>query len=298
MFRTGLRLVALLALMAVVCMPRLVMAQVGFDPRYETMARLAKPITVDFKDARLGDVMEFLQTVSQVDIEPMWIDDQYTDGLDKDQSVSVAARNIAVLSVIERVLDKVQTDFDGNTWQLSDTGALEVGPKSRLNKEKRLQIYDIQDLLFQVNNYAEVPQLDLDAAIQQGGQGGGGGGGSIFEDNSNDTATQPSQEDQAKQLIDIIIEFVEPEQWRDNGGDGGTITYYRGTFLIRAPDYIHRQLGGYSFWPGTLARTASARADQYARAEARAEKALRDEAAQTRATRTAQPESAESPAQK
>lgn len=278
MFRTGLKLVALLAVVGVTLVPRWAMAQAA-DPRYQTMERLAKPITVDFKDARLADVFEFLSTVSQVEIEPMWVNDQFTNGLDKDATVSVSAKSVPVLSVIERVLDKVQTDFDSNTWQFSETGAVEVGPKSRLNREKTLKIYDIHDLLFQVKEYAEVPQLDLDAAIQQGGQGGGGGGGgSIFQDNQDSNANLPSQEDQAQQIIDLITEFVEPEQWRDNGGDGGSITYYRGTLLIRAPDYIHRQLGGYSFWPRTMARTASARADDYAKAQARAERELRDEA--------------------
>lgn len=162
---------------------------------------------------------------------------------------------------------------------MGEDGRVEVGPKSRLNRNKRLEMYDIQDLLFRVNDYAEVPELDLDSAIQQGGQGGGGGGGgSIFEDSEEERENQPTQEEQAQQLIDLIIEFVEPEQWRDNGGDGGTITFYRGgILLVRAPDYMHRQLGGYSFWPTSLGRTATARVAEFDRAYARAQRAIEAE---------------------
>lgn len=257
-----------------------------FDPRREAMAKLSRTITVDFEEARLEDVFEFVVTVSQVDIEPLWIDDQFTEGLDPELEVSLSAKGASVLSVVERILAKSQiTDFEGNSWQFSETGALVVGPKSRLNRDKRLEIYDIQDLLFQVNNYAEVPELDLDAAIQQGGQGGGGGGGgSIFEDTEEeDEQDNRSDADKAQDVIDLIVEFVEPDQWRDNGGDGGSITYYRGTLLIRAPDYMHRQLGGYSFWPARLERAASARAADYARAEARARRAIQERAQEARA---------------
>ena len=37
------------------------------------------------------------------------------------------------------------------------------------------------------------------------------------------------------------------EGWVDNGGDWGTIRYYQGTLIIRAPDFMHRQIGGYPF---------------------------------------------------
>ena len=278
-----LRTLGVLTTLATLAMSSTLWAQKSHDPRRGTMAKLARPLSVDFTDARVEDVVEFLETVAQIDLEPLWIDDQFTEGLERDATVSISAKNVPVLSILERLLDKVQTEFEGNSWQLSETGAVEIGPKSRLNQTRRLEIYDIQDMLFEVRSYADVPELDLDAAIQQGGGGGGGGGGSIFEDTDEEQGPTLTPEDHAQQIIDLIIEFVEPEQWRDNGGDGGTITFYRGTLLIRAPDYMHRQLGGYAFWPSRLARSASARADDYARALARAERSLREQAARRRA---------------
>ena len=40
---------------------------------------------------------------------------------------------------------------------------------------------------------------------------------------------------------------MEPDAWDINGGEYATIRYYQGTLIIRAPDYIHRQIGGYPF---------------------------------------------------
>jgi len=51
------------------------------------------------------------------------------------------------------------------------------------------------------------------------------------------------------------MEQCEPEAWKDAGGDWATMRYYQGVLIIRAPDYIHRQIDGYRFAP---VRTRSA----------------------------------------
>ena len=33
--------------------------------------------------------------------------------------------------------------------------------------------------------------------------------------------------------------------WINNGGEYATIKYFDGALIVRAPDYIHRQIGGY-----------------------------------------------------
>ncbi|HIC61567.1 MAG TPA: hypothetical protein EYO72_02345 [Marine Group III euryarchaeote] len=44
------------------------------------------------------------------------------------------------------------------------------------------------------------------------------------------------------------MKFVEPDQWDENGGEC-SIDSYQETLLIRAPDFVHRQIGGYPFDP-------------------------------------------------
>ena len=40
---------------------------------------------------------------------------------------------------------------------------------------------------------------------------------------------------------------VEPDAWEDAGGSAASVRYYQGVLMVRAPDYIHRQIGGYPF---------------------------------------------------
>ena len=39
--------------------------------------------------------------------------------------------------------------------------------------------------------------------------------------------------------------MIEPEAWEDNGGHRAVMSYFEGALVVRAPDYIHRQIGGY-----------------------------------------------------
>ncbi len=215
----------------------------SLDPRRATAEALLKPMTVNFTDAKLLDVMTFLQDFTGAQFDVMWIDDRNADGLDPDRTVSLSVTDMTALSVLERVLERTSEGFEPATWQFSEEGELQIGPKTRLNAYAELRLYDIRDLLFQVESFTDVPDLGLGQIIQ--GQGGGGGGGG-FVVTPRDRGTP---EEEAETIINLVIQFIEPDQWRANGGDGGSITYYQGNLLVRAPDYIQRQLGGYSFWP-------------------------------------------------
>lgn len=221
------------------------------DPRRVSLERMHKNVEIELRDSRLEDVLIFIAQYADLDLEPLWMTDQGAiSGLDKETRVAVSVRNETVLSLLERVLERVSTPLDQGTWQLTPSGGVQVGPRSRLNRATSVKIYDIQDLSFVVPDFVNVPELDLDSVLQQGSQrGGGGGGGGLF--NATDTQTLGEREEEsAQRIVDILLQTVEPEQWTQNGGDGASLQYMRGNLIIRAPDYIHRQIAGYPFWPG------------------------------------------------
>lgn len=236
------------------------------DARRDTMLKLMRPITVDFQEKRLEDVIAFVRDFSGADIEALWIDDQNPTGLDKEKVISVKVTNGTVLSLMEKVLEKAKADSGDNSWQMSDSGAFQIGSKERLNKYRRVEIYDINDLLMEVPDYRDVPKIDLQQALQAAQSGGGGGGGkSPFKDENekNDEQRMRDREKQAEDLQKLITDLVETEQWTDNGGNGGTIRYYKGTLIVNAPDYIHRGIDGYHWWPGTATQSSVVKGRRY-----------------------------------
>jgi hypothetical protein len=224
-------------------------------PQRDTLMKLMRPITVTFTDQRLEDIITFIRDYSGAEIEPLWVDDRNTDGLERDRTVTVTINNGTVLRLIEAVLQKASDGFSDNTWQMSETGEIQIGPKSRLNKFKRVQLYDINDLLMEVPEYAEVPRIDLQSVLQSS-QGGGGGQSPFSGDQQNDqNDKQRDRKKKSDEIVEIITQTVEPDQWVDGGGTGGSIRYWQGTLIVNAPDYMHRQLNGYPYWPSRLTRS-------------------------------------------
>jgi hypothetical protein len=234
--------------------PRPAAPQASPDPtpnqlRHQTMRKMMRPVTIEFEGNRLEDVLDFFEEVADIQSEAKWLNERSATGLDKDFEINLAVENMSVVNTLERVLDRmVEEELDMPTWQLNNWGEVEVGPRSRLNARKYVKVYPVQDLLFQIPDFTDVPQLDIDDVLDQGGQGGGGGGGGgIFDNPDTDPGIGTPEREEAERLVRILQTFVEEDQWDANGGNGGTIRYFRGSLVIRGADYMHRALSGYDF---------------------------------------------------
>ncbi len=228
------------------------------NPARDTLVRLGRRVTIELEDERLEDVLRFIQEYTGAEFDIMWTDERNTDGLDPDQTVSLKVKNQPTLNLLERVLDDVQGDFEGNTWQFDRYGNMQIGPKTRLGRAsyRRIQIYDIHDLIMDQPDYDQVPSIDLQQSLQQsqGGGGGGGSGQSPFDNDDDDDNDEDRRtvEERANDIIDIITALVETEQWVDNGGESATIRLWNGTLIVNAPDFVHRQINGYRWYPSRL----------------------------------------------
>jgi hypothetical protein len=231
-------------------------------PQRDTIARMMKRVSVDFQEKRLEDVMNFIRDFTGAAIEPLWVDDRNPDGLDKEQLVSVKVDNVTALALVERILDQTTGDLGGSsTWQMAETGEMQLGPKSRLNKFRRVEIYDINDLITEIPNYTEVPRIDLQQALQASQQGGGGGQSPFREENQDQQQRIQDRQTRATEIMDLLRNLVEMDQWVENGGEGGSMRYWQGGVIVNAPDYMHRGINGYPYWPAqnTVARNEKGR---------------------------------------
>lgn len=218
------------------------------NPKRDTLMKMQRRMSIEFTDARLEDVITFVKEVTGAELEPVWTSGN-TIGLDKDKRITLSVKNQPALFALEKVLEKAQDDFQQNTWQMSDYGAMEIGPKDALNKSRRVEIYDINDMLHVIPRYADAPELDLQSVLQQGE----GGGQSPFQDNQENTDPPRTRAERTQDVIDLLITLVEPDQWVDNGGEAATIRAWNGQLIVRAPDYVHRQINGYPYWPSHTA---------------------------------------------
>lgn len=218
------------------------------DPRRDTIARMGKLMSLEVSESRLEDIMTFIKETTQAELEIIWQGEgDATPGLDKEKKLTLNIKNRPALAILETVLEKAKGDFGtGNQWQMTTYGAMQIGPKEALNKHRRVEMYDINDLLTTIPRYTDVPEIDLNSVLQQ--SQGGGGGTSPFRQQNQQQAPDKPREDRAKDIVDILTTNVEPDQWTDNGGESSTIRHYNGTLIVNAPDYVHRGINGYTYW--------------------------------------------------
>lgn len=216
----------------------------------QTLRQMSKPVTLDVEDQPLEDIINFIIEVTGAEIEPIYLDSLASTGMDQETLISLRVNNTPALTVLERVIKKaerIEAIGEEYTWQLTDIGSIEVGPKSMLNENQRVELYDIADLIMVVPDFDNAPQFN----IQQSGGAGGGGGQSPFSGGGQQIAIESSA-DRAQRIIDLLESSVEPDQWANAGGDGASLTVYGSSLVVNAPDYVHRQIVGYDFWPARL----------------------------------------------
>jgi len=224
------------------------------EAKRDNLRKLSKVVTLDVEDQPVEDIFRFIADITGADIEPIYLDNNSSSvsGIDPETPITIRVKNIPAITVLERVLERtnlIEQPGDDYTWQFTDSGSIQCGPKTELNRHQRVEIYDIADLLFVVPNFDNAPDFNLQSAIQ--GASGGGGATSPFGQ-SNNQIDEPNAQDRADALINLLETTVEPDQWANAGGDGAAITVYGTSLVITAADYVHRQIDGYSFWPSRL----------------------------------------------
>jgi hypothetical protein len=224
-------------------------------------------LTVRFDETPARPAIKELGKVLGINIVGRYNDDPTGHGLEPNAPITFEAESMPALDVLEAVLDQCTLGEDC-TWQLRNS-FVEVGTKRRLavRGARELRTYPIRDLLLEAPYFAgpglggvlsgggfvdrkrpddiaielldlivdtvepeawepapvEEPQEDPTPIVRPGGPGDGGKTASPLP------AAGGADPDAAK--------FRRHGQW-------ATVRYWRGTLIVNAPGFVHRQLGG------------------------------------------------------
>ncbi len=126
-----------------------------------------------------------------------------------------------------------------------------VRTRDRANRDVVTRVYDVRDLVMEVPMFDDAPSLDLRDALSNtssGGGGGGGGGasgGGVFrvEELAGDGERPRTKDERGALLAEAVRGTVEPDIWRENGGEYSSLRYRQGLLIVRAPAYVHAQIG-------------------------------------------------------
>ena len=219
-------------------------------------------VPVDFANNTFEQVETFLEQVTGLNIYVDWKALEIA-GINRDDEIDLRLADVSAATALRRILEQLGEEDQRPQFDVMD-GILTVSSDEAMRKRTFLQVYDIRDLLFQVPIFDNAPELDLDSALNQGqnsggsggggggggfggggggGSGGGGGGGALFT-NTGGEIDRMTREELVEQIVNIIQENVDPDGWRDLGGDTGSLQELNGNLIITNTASNHRSING------------------------------------------------------
>lgn len=220
-------------------------AETAEDRRVRTVLE-SKRIPADFRDNSFGDVVNFIRTVSNLDVDIDW-QSLENAGITQDATVTLQLKNVTLRSVLDRVIEQVSASGSSPAgWEISD-GVLRIASDEQLRKNVVTLVYDIRDLLLEVPDYGDAPEFDLQSVLQSSGSGGGGGSQSPFRDtggNRQNNTNRRTLDERTDELLQIVQENIDRDGWIDGGGTTGRVNKLNGNLIITNTPKNHQAIEG------------------------------------------------------
>ena len=223
----------------------------------EALMRMLQETLIDADYDRIDfeRVIDDLRERFELNIHVSWTQLEKI-GVRRDERIEVKLKQVSLATLLGIVLREVSDPIDPLNY-IVNNGILTISAGRMTREPTLLRTYDVTDLIesgYAIRRFANTPVLGLELTGREfiggelrragggggfdggggggGGGGGKGGGGSIFGDPS-DEADRRTEMERIQQIIDLILDSVEPDLWVDNGGDTATIRAFATTFLIR-----------------------------------------------------------------
>ena len=199
---------------------------------------------INFKETPLNMVIEFFRDLSGVNFHVNWRSLEAT-GISKDTPVTLNVKNVSIAQALDLVLDQLNVARDrySSLYWVIDDGVVHIATGELLNRETKVRIYDISDLLLVVPNFTG-PQIDLQNIGNNTGSnntssGSGYGGGLFGSDTDNNTGTDSDTEEegiaeQRQRIRDTLTEIIRlsigEDMWAPTGK--GSIRILRNQLIV------------------------------------------------------------------
>jgi type II secretory pathway component GspD/PulD (secretin)/tetratricopeptide (TPR) repeat protein len=201
----------------------------------------------EFDDNMLDAVFTYIENLTPgINFNIDWISLDEA-GVTRETPISLSLQNVPIRVGLERVLEQVNSgasdDLTSVGYSIRD-GIITIAQEQELRKYTIPIVYDIRDLLIDIPDHEDAPDLNLQTALQQAGEQGGGGGANIFGGQGGDDVEAPTEQELTDQIVDLIIQTIDPNNWVEAGGETGTILPLRGNLIINQTPENHIAIEG------------------------------------------------------
>lgn len=200
-------------------------------------------IPVHFAENTLEEAVDFVREVAGVNVDVHWrsLEDI---GVTRQTPVSLRLTDVPVKVVLDRIVAKTSDPVTPAGWAVRD-GVVTVASQSLLDRDTETLVYDVRDLLIEVPDFGNFPNVDLADVIRA----------TNSEDLSlasdpfsleGEGGIRPTINDRPRveQIMGIIRQNIDFDSWQSNGGTVGSIQDLGGQLVITNTPDNHRQVAG------------------------------------------------------
>ncbi len=212
-----------------------------------------------FDAAPLEEVIDSLRSLTGLNIEPNW-DALEAAAIEKDAEVTLRLRDVTFEKVLDLILSQVGAGETDLAYEIDD-GIIQISTKEDLSRLTVNRVYNVGDLLITVPTFRG-RQINLDQIGQQqqqgglgggrfarggGGAGGGGQGSNIFGGGGGGGGNDDEEdinlgEDPLEPIIELIQQTIDPESWREAGGNVGSIQSLHQQLIVTQTATAHTEI--------------------------------------------------------
>lgn len=205
---------------------------------------------VDWVDTPFEEVIAWLKAEGndRINVLPRWnvlID----ENVDADTLVNLQLTESTVAEVLNETIE--QLSGSSEIAYRASGNRITISTKTDFGRKLELRVYDVSDILFQVEDMGEdAPEIDLQQT--SGGGGGGGSGQSIFQGGGGGGGSQGGDESEQEleerllELSTLIEQTVAPATWDTANPPGlGRIRVFNSSLFVLSTVEVHEQIVGF-----------------------------------------------------
>jgi len=211
---------------------------------------------IDFQAQEFQQVLERFREMTGLNIITNWSALEAA-GIERDAEVTLKLKEQTVK--YDKVLKSILDAVGGGEVQLAyeiDEGVVQISTREDFNRRTFPKVYNVQDLLITVPTFRgrQINLEQVGSQTQEGGLGGGrylrgqGGGaqgqGGIFSGAGGgaDDTGDLTGEDPLQPIIELIRATIDPESWREAGGNVGSIQALNQQIIVTQTSSAHTLL--------------------------------------------------------
>jgi hypothetical protein len=201
--------------------------------------KLRKTVKVSFSGQALADVIDFVRDAGGVDILVDWRSLEAA-GITRDAPVELRLNEpVSVAQVLDLIC---RTVGENHISYEIDRGVVLVSAVDGSRSNMLTRAYDVSDL---VNRTPTGPGEGSSMPVHGPGRGTAGGPPAPGAGGADPTAGLPAtfvtDNAQLAQLYTLIVQTVEPDSWKEAGGQG-TIAPFGAKLIVKNSEAAHREL--------------------------------------------------------